>query len=946
MLRFTSLSTRLITWTLVTALTTFGLFLLVVLYQVNTGFEQQTDKVSKWSEERLAQRLESDAILARARLETLYDDIATRFAASAQRADISNAIQSRNSVAISELLTPALELADVDGALVLDERLRVLAAERLGADIPRADKVLPAHPFFQVLQRILRSESDDTRARRLIERFDKAFAEALAADWKAPIAGIFVEKINDDFGDTIAIIIGYRYLRTKEHKLSEFSRVTQRGIVVQSNGVIISRAGFTIPAAFNPVRGAGPLLDFDGGDLVAKCVDVWSVAEVCALAPSEEPKQLANELIAINEQQTKSLTWWLIVAVTLVLIIFGFSSLLVSRHITLPLREITKVVAEVAEGNWRIVVPGLRRIDEVGDIGRAVVLLAKSVEERDRLRSNLVEQNVFFNAALNNMSQGLCMFNAAQELTVINKRFLDIYGIEADQLPAKATPGQALACCLGADAPPAYLAERTKQHAEIINQGEPVDYLLETAKGRTISVLHRPMAHGGWVETHEDITERKAAEDKIAYLARHDWLTRLPNRVLFQERLERAISDSAQHGGDFAVLCLDLDDFKTVNDKFGHSGGDEFLRQMAERLRVIAGDTNTVARLGGDEFAIIDSSPDQPTSSEAIATRLAEVLKQPFYIFDQSVCSGASIGAAIGSAAIDPDHLLRNADIALYVAKGAGRSVFRLFEPQMELRLQHRQRMERDLAKALTDNQLAVQYQPMINLKTNEISGFEALLRWDHPIRGTISPDEFIPVAEEVGLIEKIGEWVLRAACKEAASWPVPVKVSINISPVQFRSHNLATRVKEVLIDTGLSPDRLELEVTESVILHENAATLATLRALRQLGIKISMDDFGTGYSSLSGLHKFPFDKIKLDRSFVRDALQKPECAAIVRSVAELGKSLGMATTAEGVETREQLENVRRHGFTEAQGFVFSPAVTASQARSMLIKSTVVGRVA
>lgn len=345
---------------------------------------------------------------------------------------------------------------------------------------------------------------------------------------------------------------------------------------------------------------------------------------------------------------------------------------------------------------------------------------------------------------------------------------------------------------------------------------------------------------------------------------------------------------------------------------------------------------DTVARLGGDEFAIIQVAAGQPQAAHVLAKRLIEVLREPFIIAGQAVASSASVGIALGKCDSDADHLFRNADLALYLAKAAGRSTFKLFEPEMHVHMQKRQQLEADLRHAVSTAQLDLYFQPLFDLRRNEISGFEALIRWNHPDRGFVSPMEFIPLAEEVGLIDTIGEWVLRQAVLEAAQWPAHIKVAVNISPVQFRNSRLAEIVVRTLANSGLSPDRLELEITESVILHDDPETLTTLRQLRSLGVKISMDDFGTGYSSLSGLRSFPFDKIKLDRSFVRDSLQREDCAAIVRTVADLGKTLGMATTAEGVETIEQLENVRRHGFVEAQGYLFSPAVPAREARAMI----------
>ena len=423
-------------------------------------------------------------------------------------------------------------------------------------------------------------------------------------------------------------------------------------------------------------------------------------------------------------------------------------------------------------------------------------------------------------------------------------------------------------------------------------------------------------------------------------MARHDALTGLPNRVLFREEMEKALVRVAR-GETVAVLCLDLDHFKSVNDTLGHPVGDGLLKAVAERLLACVRDTDTVARLGGDEFAILQAGLDKPESAAILAQRLIDDVCEPYDIDGHEVVVGASIGIAIAPSDGDhPDQLLKNADMALYRAKSDGRRLYRFFEREMDARLQARRALELDLRKALADGEFELFYQPLIDLRTESISGFEALLRWNHPERGLVSPAEFIPLAEEIGLIVPLGEWVLREACLEAAKWPRRMKVAVNLSPVQFKRRNLAPAVVRALSASALSANRLELEITESVLLLEDDATVKTLHLLRGLGVRISMDDFGTGYSCLSYLRSFPFDKIKIDRSFVRDLAEKEDCAAIVRAVAGLGASLGITTTAEGVETVEQLAQVRAQGCTEAQGYLFSrprracdlPAVFAEQA--------------
>jgi diguanylate cyclase (GGDEF)-like protein len=434
-----------------------------------------------------------------------------------------------------------------------------------------------------------------------------------------------------------------------------------------------------------------------------------------------------------------------------------------------------------------------------------------------------------------------------------------------------------------------------------------------------------------------DVTERKQAEARIEHMAHHDALTGLPNRVLFHQRLGEALSRIGRGGGHLAVLCLDLDQFKSVNDTLGHPVGDALLKTVAQRLDHCVRDTDMVARLGGDEFAIILPMIDGPHDAEQTASRVIDVLGQPYEIQGHEVVVGASVGIAIAPGDGDAaDVLLRNADMALYRAKGDGRGRFNFFEPEMDRRIQLRRTLELDLRKAFHNGEFELYYQPLINLDSGVVSGFEALLRWRHPERGMVSPAEFIPLAEEIGLITPLGEWVLRKACAEAMTWPADVKVAVNLSPVQFKSRNLVQAVVTALAYSRLPATRLELEITESVLLGETDANLAMLHQLRNLGVHISMDDFGTGYSSLSYLRSFPFDKIKIDKSFVRELAERPDCMAIIRAVVGLGTSLGIATTAEGVETQEQLDRLRAEGCTEVQGFLFSPPRQASDVAKLL----------
>jgi diguanylate cyclase (GGDEF)-like protein len=468
--------------------------------------------------------------------------------------------------------------------------------------------------------------------------------------------------------------------------------------------------------------------------------------------------------------------------------------------------------------------------------------------------------------------------------------------------------------------------------------------VFELPDGRTISLISRPMPAGGWVATHEDITERRRAEARISHMALHDELTGLPNRRwLFEQIAKRLVHLGRDQS--FAVLCIDMDRFKSLNETLGRAACDRCLQQVAARLLGCVREGDAVARIGGDEFAIISGDLAEAAAMTAFAARLIETISAPLYLDGHQVVVGASIGIALAPTdASDPDQLLTSGDMALSRAKADGRGTYRFFEPKMDALMQARRMLMLDLRKALVNAEFELYYQPLVNLATGDISGFEALLRWNHPERGLVSPLEFISLAEETALIVPIGDWVVRQACREAAQWPSHIRVAVNVSPVQFAQSNLAEVVTSALAWSGLPASRLELEITESVLLLDNESTLATLHQLRKMGVRISMDDFGTGYSSLSYLRSFPFDKIKIDRSFVHDACSNEDSKAIVRAVIGLGASLRMTTTGEGVETREELDYLRQEGCIEAQGYLFSEPKPAFEVYKMLAGRTAQAR--
>jgi diguanylate cyclase (GGDEF)-like protein/PAS domain S-box-containing protein len=436
-----------------------------------------------------------------------------------------------------------------------------------------------------------------------------------------------------------------------------------------------------------------------------------------------------------------------------------------------------------------------------------------------------------------------------------------------------------------------------------------------------------------------DITERRKAEARVAFMAHHDAMTGLPNRVMFQDRLKNDLERNSQIDKRIAVLCIDLDLFKHVNDSFGHPMGDRLLKMVGDRLAANLRANDLVARLGGDEFAMILEMDSSPNGISQYAARLIETLSEPYSIDSLEIVIGASIGIAISPGDGESgEDFLRNADMALYRAKSEGGGVHRFFEKEMDRAAQKRRDMELDLRYALANGEFELHYQPLVDVAQDRIVAFESLVRWQHPKKGMISPVDFIPVAEDIGLIVQLGEWVLKEACEQAAKWPKDIKVAVNLSPVQFRNRNLVATVIGALDRSGLSPFRLELEITESIFLAETESNLATLHQLRELGVRISMDDFGTGYSSLSYLRSFPFDKIKIDRSFVRDLADRSDSLAIIRAISGLGRSLNISTTAEGVETMDQLDTLRAEGCTEVQGFLFSAARPASEVQELIAK--------
>jgi diguanylate cyclase (GGDEF)-like protein len=562
---------------------------------------------------------------------------------------------------------------------------------------------------------------------------------------------------------------------------------------------------------------------------------------------------------------------------------------------------------------------------------REWIITYEDISARIDAEEALAEQNERFDAALAHIPHGVCMFEADRRLMLCNAGYAELYALPA-KFTSAGTPLQDILDYRAAHgSAPREMTTYLERVGEVASSGGLRSERVALEDGRTVRITHNPMSGGRYVAIHEDITEAVRAEQRIRYLGSHDGLTGLPNRALLLDRIGEAVA-RARRGEMFCVHYLDLDNFKSVNDLHGHSTSDLLLKQAVARLRLCLRETDTLARLGGDEFVVLQADVGKPEEAGSLARRFVEAIAEPFDLEGRQAYVGVSIGVSVcPNDGTEVDTLLKNADMAMYRSKSEGRNTYRFFEFAMDARIQERRRLELDLRRAVANQEFELYYQPQVDAQTEAVTGCEALLRWRHPTRGMVPPNDFIAVAEEIGVIVPLGAWVIQQACRDAATWPDSIGVAVNLSSQQFKGLALVQTVVCALAAASLSPLRLELEITESVLLADSPSTLATLEHLRALGVRIAMDDFGAGYSSLSYLRSFPFDKIKIDRSFIKDIGEKSDCSAIVRAVAGLGAALGMITTAEGVETVEELGQIRSLGCTEVQGFFFGKPRPANE---------------
>lgn len=949
MTRKRSISTRFITGAVGTAVATLFCLIALVAYQLEQSIHRQVIQLEGLSEVKLAEILEADLRLAGTRLEFLLRDTERRVAAIASRTDAVAAVTSRNVVAMSEMLGPAARNADVDSIVVLDHAGKVIGASAGNADLISLNQRIKTFAFAPEIKDLLEdNQPNDQRTLSALKPLSDT-GILVPNGRKNAISQIVFVPLFDDFGEISGGLLAQRWLREREKLLEDLAQIGTVGLAVIYDDAVISRSGFD--------GDMNALADTQGRENISatqthvlRCGAPVAPLRICALKPIEELYEAQSQLTRIGKEEENTLLNALAILGVIATLLFASVSVIISRQITEPLTRITRALSSIAGGDYEDTVEGTERGDEVGDIARSVVLLQASLRERDNLRSRvdaknkilqqqeaeLRKQNVLFDAALNNMSHGLCMFDAQQRLIVSNHRYLELFNHAESQIRPGMTFRELAALQDVTYSKTDFSGDPTTDD-DTLNSNRRKTVIAKLDDGRTILTTRQPLSDGGWVAISEDVTERELARDRLAFLASHDSLTKLPNRMQLREHLDTIIARRKDEGGSFAVLCLDLDEFKTVNDSLGHPVGDELLRQVANRLLTVTSDQHLVVRLGGDEFAIVTEAPAEGSKLEQFAREIIDEVSRPYYISDHEIVIGVSIGISIAQGDdVNGDELFKQADLALYQAKGDGRKTFRFFEQEMGAIVSRRRELITDLRNAIDNDELEVYFQPQYTLKDNAISGFEALMRWRHPTRGMVSPAEFIPIAEDTGLIVGLGEWIMREACRIATSWPSSLRVSVNLSPRQLKTAGFGAALVNTLATTGLSPQRLELEVTENVLLDDHKETLAALHQAKTLGVKVSMDDFGTGYSSLSYLRSFPFDKIKIDQSFVRSMAHSQDSISIVKAVIELSENLNMTTTAEGVETEELLDMLRDIGCTEAQGYFLGRPMPAADAAALL----------
>jgi diguanylate cyclase (GGDEF)-like protein len=735
-----------------------------------------------------------------------------------------------------------------------------------------------AHGTLNEARRLITPDLGDGVSTETVVQFRKKLKEV------ADDLGIVRERVPND--DVLAA------LATAERRIVAWSDPELQRLQPPAEGLTM------VPAPFSTLQ---------NGDEAARALD--DLVETVA-AYGFEYRMQAEAAVARARASLLALA----IATTFVGIMLAVSF---SYSMSKPILEAMQVAERVAAGNFSNQIVSHRR-DELGRLLRSLAAMQSDLKARaDEDYAMMMK----LDAALNNMKLGLCMFGPDNRLMLWNDIYLKMYRLPPDRIFIGCTIEQMLEARAAAGTAFRNVEQYDARMRAAVESGSSESLTTELVDGRIVNIASQPIPDVGWLVTHEDITERTQNEARIAHLAFHDPLTNLPNRAAFGDFLARTFEAASANNETFAILCIDIDHFKEINDVYGHSAGDRFLIEIGRRL-VSACDGAFLARLGGDEFSIVSACGVQPAAATELCGRLSSVLGEPVRIDDCDVAGSFTVGVGIfPQDGRDIDTLVANAEAALYRAKAEHRGTIRFFEPAMDRQIREKRLLQREIALALERDELELYFQPQA-VTGGEVFGFEVLLRWQHPLRGMVSPAIFIPLAEETGLISSIDEWVLREACREAASWPNPLSISVNLSPIDFRRGDVAAMILSVLLETGLSPQRLEIEITEGVLIDDFERSIAILRKIKGLGVRVAIDDFGTGYSSLSYLQAFPFDKIKIDQTFIAKVGKNNQAAAIIHAIVGLGRALALPVIAEGVETEEQLAFLVTEGCNEVQGYL------------------------
>ncbi|WP_068311637.1 bifunctional diguanylate cyclase/phosphodiesterase [Polycladidibacter hongkongensis] len=931
-------------------LITFTGLSILVPYQLENAFKEHSLNLEELARQQFSRLQQSNISFLSSKFNLEMSRAAREVSALAREPDFLSALDSGSYLSTSLVLRDHKLRSTIDAMIVFDSEGQILGTSKEFISPAEVATQLGAFGFFEELAQIIRRNSTN----EFLEYFglvaNDRVGSLLPGIPEGALSEMIIAPILDADKNLLAIIVAQRWFRFHQELLMDLKDVANVDAVLIHNGKIVAdtRGGSLNNEALQyPEQATGKLTRI--GDYFVLCEKRSFDLNFCTMKTFAELQRFQERLRAIADASAAKTTKRVLGLGVIVIVFTIFAAVTFARNIAKPLKDVTRVIAAVAEGDYGRDIKATQRSDEVGDIARAAAKMQRAVEERDSLRLSLhtknvqlstqerqlAQQNVLFETALDNMLQGLCIFDSQRRLLRANKSFACMFAAQNAE-PYLGLEWEAVASQLAINTTKTHQGQKISL-SQLWRTAQETQAVLTLANGRTIEMSVVPMESGMWLSTFEDTTERKRASDHLAYLATHDNLTRLPNRLLMHRHLTTQMQKLKETNDAFGIVWLDLDEFKTINDSLGHAFGDRLLCHVADTLRANIGEGELVARLGGDEFAIVTSAPISREFLEAKAKRILNAINSPCVLQGHEVIVSASIGVVLVDKPQDRvGRLLRFADLALYKAKESGRNTLRFFEESMEANIRSRQELSTDLHHAIAKGEMWVAYQPQIDLKTAQIVGFEALLRWDSPKHGRVSPADFIPLAEDTGAIVDIGLWVLTQACEQAAKWPANLTIAVNLSAKQIQSPELIGNVDRILAQTGLPTNRLELEITETSLLQDNENNCRTIKKLRKRGILVALDDFGTGYSSLSILTRFRVDKIKIDRSFVGAMLTDDDSRFIVEAIIKLALTMSIRVIAEGVENEQTKQALWTAGCVEAQGYYFSKPVSADKALELL----------